>query len=560
MLQSLRIQNLALIDDAQIHFGEGLTVFTGESGSGKSTVLDALALLRGAARPRIQIRKASKSGLVEAEFRLLRDKNGGILNQALCGALDEAGLLSAIDLGEPLVLARRIEATGRTRSFIQGQTVTRTVLAAVASELLDLTGQAEAHRLRTTGAQLLALDQYGGLLGARAEVDDAVQLLRDQEAELEEVTHQLSEAQSRQDFLNFQIEELSCCDLNKLDERRARLCQLEETESVSVAFQEVLSGLKFGADPLLGRLEVIARQLPNDTKESGGAGDVTCDIESAIELLERACIVAEEIVSEGQSDGEERADLKKSLRAIDALAQKYRIDIEDLPRKTQALLDEKLRAEEAELRHSALMHAVTRSRAHAESLAESLHTARLGASKRLVRRLKKELQSVGLAGAVIEAHLCRGPLTQSGISHLDLGFSANPGHPPAPLARVASGGELGRVLLGFRLATDTPGSLLSFDEIDAGSGGRTAELIAAALRRASERSQILCVTHWPQVAAVADHHFSFQKLSEGSRTWVNIRAVKGEARVDELTRMLGGPEDGARGLASELVKVPASAA
>src|SRR5690606_8126306 len=159
MLQSLRIQNLALIDDAQIHFGEGLTVFTGESGSGKSTVLDALALLRGAARPRIQIRKASKSGLVEAEFRLLRDKNGDILNQALCGALDEAGLLSAIDLGEPLVLARRIEATGRTRSFIQGQTVPRTVLAAVASELLDLTGQAEAHRLRTTGAQLLALDQ-----------------------------------------------------------------------------------------------------------------------------------------------------------------------------------------------------------------------------------------------------------------------------------------------------------------------------------------------------------------------------------------------------------------
>jgi DNA repair protein RecN (Recombination protein N) len=282
MLQSLRIQNLALIDDAEIRFGEGLTVFTGESGSGKSTVLDAIALLRGAARPRIQIRKATKSGLAEAEFMLKRDENGRILNRTLGRALDEAGLLSAIDPGEPLVLARRIEPTGRTRSFIQGQTVTRTILAAVASELLDLTGQSEAHRLRTTGAQLLALDQYGGLLAARTEVEDAVQLLRNQESQLEEATRQFGEAQSRRDFLEFQIEELSCCDLDQLDERRARLAQLEEAESTSLAFQEALSDLKFGADSLLGRLEVIARLLPKDTKDSSGAAEVSCDIEAAI--------------------------------------------------------------------------------------------------------------------------------------------------------------------------------------------------------------------------------------------------------------------------------------
>lgn len=259
-------------------------------------------------------------------------------------------------------------------------------------------------------------------------------------------------------------------------------------------------------------------------------------------------------LADSERDRQEAEGLREEFSALWSLAQKHRIKVDELPARRAELegelasfsrLGDELEAARAE---------VQKARTEAQDLAESLHSARKKAARVLDRKMKKELTRVGLAGAHFETHLSRGDLTATGISHLDFGFSANPGHDPEPLSRVASGGELSRVLLCFRLATESEGAMLVFDEIDAGAGGKTAEKIATSLKRAGKAGQVLCVTHWPQVAGIADHQFSVNKHIEDGAAHTSVQEVSGEARLREISRMLGGAEETAREHASGLVK------
>jgi len=569
MLLSLKISNLALVQKVELSFKSGLTVLTGESGSGKSVVLDALALISGVNRPRLRARSGSSSGFAEAEFLPARNLDGQFAQEELTATLQEAGLLeSCLETEEPLVLARRLHASGRSRCFIQGQTVSRATLAAVGSQLLEICGQSEAHRLRSSAAQLLALDQFAGLGENRRDLEKLYKKLRSHEQDLEELSQQVAEAEIREDFLQFQLEELGQAQIADLAEQRERLIVLEAIKDKQEAHEESVNTLKLGEHAVLPQLQWLlcrlATSIDSPAQENHNAPpDKSHNAQSVIEQLHEAKEVLELVydnsaleLNQGERYEEELETIKNHLQEVDTLAAKHRITPEQLPLRKERIARDLYEAKEVHQRHNAL-HVKTK---HLRELllhhAETLHQARKDAALLWKKRLALELGRVGLAEALIETTLVRGQMTASGITQLEIGFSANLGHAPQPLARVASGGELSRILLCFRLATESPGALLTFDEIDAGAGGKTAEKIAQALLRAANKSQVLCVTHWAQVAALADHQLAVAKSTiEGSAS-TTIEPVVGDSRIEELSRMLGGAKLTARKHASELVLAP----
>ena len=560
MLSSLRIENLALIDSAQLNFCTGLSVLTGESGSGKSILLDALALVTGCSRPRIKTRTGAASGFVEAEFHPALDSDGQLSSLELKSALVEQGLFEACSSpGEPIILARRVDASGRTRCFIQGQTVTRAVLAHVGSCLIELCGQSEAHSLRTPAAQLAALDRFAHLGPRARRVSRLVQVFKQREAEEQRLELMSAEAERRRDFLEFQLNELDELDLSGLDERRARLEQLlEETASLPM-HRELIDELEETDHALVPRLRRLSSRLSNRLRVDprGLLSATVGQLDAVASSLDEVVRSSISFVSDFDRAQEEVAELEEQFSSLKNLARKHRISVEELPARRielKAELDACTELNESAQKARAQTEAARR---EAEAAAEDLHLARVGAARQLDSVICDELERVGLSGARFESRPKRVDLSVHGVTEVEFFFSANPGHEPEPLSRVASGGELSRVLLCFRLATESSGAMLVFDEIDAGAGGKTAEKIAQSLGRAAAAGQVLCVTHWPQVAGAADVQFSVTKQLIDGVARASVRIVSGEERVREISRMLGGAEETAREHACGLVRDPA---
>jgi len=562
MLSSLRIQNLALIDAAHLEFGAGLSVLTGESGSGKSILLDALALVTGASRPRLKVRSGCSSGFVEAEFLPSLDADGQLTSQELQAALLEHELLEAcLCPGEPIILARRIDAAGRSRCYIQGQTVTRAALTQVGCCLLELCGQSEAHNLRTGTAQLAALDRFAHLLRQQRQVSALVQELRQKEALELQLEGLCAEAERRRDFLEFQLSELKDMDLSDLSERSARLDELSSATASLGNHQELVSELEDGPHGILPRLKLLSARLGNGLRADPGGllSAAIADLDGAADLLWGAVRASKGTLSQSDRLREEAEQLKQQFSALRDAARKHRTTIDELPARRDELSAELVRCTELDRELQKARDETSLAREAARRAADQLHQARVRAAARLDKKMALELSRVGLCGAHFETCIREGELGITGTTQVEYAFSANPGHKPEPLSRVASGGELSRVLLCFRLATESSGAMLVFDEIDAGAGGQTAEKIAASLKRASESAQVLCVTHWPQVAGVADQHFSVNKQVSDGTTRSSVVAVSGEERVGEIGRMLGGATKTAREHASALVRASAAA-
>lgn len=546
MLESLFIKDIGLVKSARLDFQKGLSVLSGESGSGKSTVIDALALVSGAARSRLSARVGASSGFVEAEFRFQKNDDA---HATLSATLEKHGLWDERNgTADSLVLARRVEATGRTRCFIDGQTVSRAVLSEVSEHLLELCGQAEAHGLRTRHAQLLLLDRFSKTTSRRKGVEQLVKRLHEQEKQYADLCRRADEAERRKDFLEFQLLELEGINTDGAAEKRTRRDELRKSHKALSLYEDAVCELVGRKDGLIDTVCALSRRF-----EHAGS-PLAAELDQAAELLRNVEFSARKTVEASEDQEGELSELDAELDALDALARKHRISVSELKERELHLRAELAECVDLEMKRAELLEQITTLRAEAESAARTLHQARKKAAARLEKKLSEELSEVGLKGAILKTHLGEGPLGLTGITHLDIGFSANPGTPPEPLSRVASGGELSRVLLCFRLATESASALMIFDEIDAGAGGKTADKIAASLRRASEKSQVLCATHWAQVAAVADTQFAVEKLLTETTAEIRITPVQGEARVGEVSRMLGGAGEGARRHAVELVE------
>lgn len=547
MLQNLHIQKLALIDHAELSFGPGLNVLTGETGAGKSMIVDAVSLVLGGRASPDLVRTGAESALVEALFELQA-------NEAARQALEQLGLPA----GENLVLSREVHRNGRSASRINGRLANLGMLQKLAQHLVDMHGQYEHQSLLRPSTQLLALDTFGGpeLADVRAGYHQLYLRLRQLEERLQELAGDARDRARRLDLLRYEVDELERAALRSGEDReladRQRLmanrARLAESATGALHF---LYGGQAAAASLLGAARAAlsqgGRYDPALARLANTVEQVGYQVEAIIEDLRGYCRGLEFDPSSAQQV-EARLDLLARLK------RKYGDTVDDMLAYGARALQEMTRLEGAE--ELAVQVEAERSgvRRLAALAAQELSVRRRNAAAALDRLLEVELAEVGMAGTrfatafgyqehadgleVDGSGLAAGPW---GTDQVEFTLSPNPGEPLRGLAKVASGGELSRVMLALRtvLARADQVPTLIFDEIDAGIGGRTAAAVADKLACLAEDRQVLCVTHLAHIAARAGRHLLVEKHVEDNRTSSRLVVLKEAERPAELARMLG---------------------
>ncbi len=526
------MKNLLLIEEAEISPSPGLNVLTGETGAGKTVLAHALDLLLGG-RPRSGIvRPGAQEAIVEGTFEL---------PDALKGSLNE--LVDEDD--QELVLARQVKANGRTRALINGRTATVSDLRGTAESLLSFYGQHEHRRLTVAAAQLEILDAFcGEPQAARLErCREAHRRAAEAEARLEELRGLDGGRERELDLLRFELSEIEAASPSIEEEAElvAAQARLANIEALRRAAADVLQAVApddgEGASSLLAAAQAAAE----------GVGGTDGDLDRLGERLAAAALDAADIAADartyleglGGEPGElelvearlsEWDRLKRkhggSIEAVLAYAAEARQRCELLDGSTEAIagLEEDLRAAVAE---------------RAE-IAGELHRARAKAGAKLAGLVDTRLEALAMPGARFQVALSEREPGPDGSDTVEFLVAANPGVPAGPIREIASGGELSRVMLALLgLANDGSSATLVFDEVDAGIGGQTANAVAEQLRELSTGRQVICITHLPQVAALADGHFSIAKEVGGDGPLTTVSELKGDAVVGELVRMLG---------------------
>jgi DNA repair protein RecN (Recombination protein N) len=545
VIETLRIRDLAIVARAEIAFGPGLNVLTGETGAGKSIVLGAMALLAGARAAADAVREGAAEAVVEAVFRTERQPE-------LEAALRERGL-------EPedheLVVARSVGANGRSRAQVAGRLVPVSVLADLFAGRLEISSQHESQALRRPESHGLLLDAFAGLLPRRAQVERAVAELRALRLERSALEAEAAERARRQDFLGFQLGEIDAAglapgELEALGVEHARLAHAEELRSAAGAAAAALAGdpaqadLPAAADLVLAGargLEPLASLDPRLAALAERLRAAHAELADAARELER--------YGDGvEVDPGRRAAVEERLAELERLRRKYGRDEEEILARRRAIAAELGSIGGSEARASEL---AAREASLAEALAgeaSALSAGRAEAAVRLAREVEAALAALALPEARLEVALepvlaSDGlPCGPHGAETVALQLSANPGEAPRPLRRIASGGELSRVFLALKNALRRAESdmVLVFDEVDAGVGGRTADRVGAVLAELATEHQVLCITHLPQIAARASTHLRVAKRARGGRTLAEVACLAPEERVEELARMAGG--------------------
>jgi DNA repair protein RecN (Recombination protein N) len=549
VLLELRVENLLLIERAELRLAPALNVLTGETGTGKTVLAHALDLLLGGrARPGI-VRPGAAEAYVEGVFEL---------SEALRAALGERLPADA----EELVLARRVSAEGRTRAYLGGRAASVGDLREAAGELIAFYGQHEHRRLMLASAQLEILDAFSGAgqLERRAAVARVHARVRELERSLSELRERAGARDRELDLLEFELAEIEAAAPDEA-EHRALLAERERLRHIEALRAAALGAAEAAApEDGTGASALLA---------AGGAGlDGAAGVDPALDALaERWRALAYEAddlagelrrYAEGL-DAEPGAleAAEERLAVLDRLARKHGGTI-------AAVLQhaERCRARRAELAGAEVAlewatEALDAARAELLAGAAELQAARERAAPRLAAAVRERLDELAMPGATFEIELSEREPGPAGADAVEFVIAPNPGVPPGPLREIASGGELSRVMLALMGAADAGGAAtLVFDEVDAGIGGQTARAVGAQLRALAEGRQVLCITHLPQIASLAARHFSIEKdlATEPARTTVS--ALSGGAVVAELVRMLGADADdvAARRHAKELLK------
>jgi len=552
MLRELRIRNVAVIEAVAIPFEAGLNVLTGETGAGKSILVDALLLIRGARAQTDVIRTEADVATVEAVFDVEGDA-------AVAAVLEAAGL--AVEGGE-LVIRRELTRSGRHRAFVNDSPVTVSFLERLGDHLVDVHGQHEQQRLLEPSAQLDLLDRFGDVEALRARVGDLHHRFRAAETAVTELGRTVRDAAQREDVSRFQLSELDGARLRSGEEEELRTEQrrLQHAERFTAGLSEVTDTLRDDESSALGRLARATKLLRDLGRLDPAFAAPAESLDAAVAQVEEALLAIRELRAAVVFDPGRLEAIDDRLDALTRLKRKYGDSVEamltfreraaaDLDR--LARHDELLAAEEA--RAASL-------RAELLVLAGELGAVRSATATRLSGLVQKEVRALGMERAVFEVALDALPqdqLSARGLERAEFRFSANPGEDVRPLARVASGGELSRTMLALEVVLAAADRIptMVFDEVDAGIGGRTAGALAQKLTAVAERRQVLCVTHLAPIAAAAQHHVRVAKSVRAGRTRATVGTLKAEERVEEIARMLGGdpPTAAALGHARELL-------
>ncbi len=536
MLRELRIRNLAIIESIAVPYGPGLNVLTGETGAGKSILIDAILLVRGGRAQADIIRTDAESATVEAVFDL---------TTAAAAVLAEAGVAASAD--EPLVVRREINRSGRHRAFVNDSPVTVGLLERLGDELVEVHGQHEHQRLLAAQAQLDLLDRFGSAEELRARVEDLHGKYRAAMDATDKMRGAERDRAQREDLLRFQLSELDAARLRPGEEEELRVerRRLQHAERFAAALDEVGTLLRDDGDAAMARLARAARVLRDVGRLDPAFAAPAEGIDAALAQVEEALIAVRELRDALVFDPGRLEAVDDRLEAITRLKRKYGDTEEAMLAVRDAAAAELERLERHEELFSAEERRLTELRAELAAAAAALSGRRRRAATRLEAEAQRELRSLGMQRVRFEVAVERLPeneISARGADRVELRFSANPGEEVRPLARIASGGELSRTMLALTTvlsaADGAPGMI--FDEIDAGVGGSAAAVVADKLARAAAARQVLCVTHLAAVAARASTHVVVSKMVRAGRTRAAVSVVDGEARVAEVARMLGG--------------------
>ncbi len=536
MLQHIQVRDLVIVRELSLELGPGMTALTGETGAGKSILIDALGLVLGNKANKNMIRNGRDQAEINAEFDL---GDAPEIKQWLQdNALDSEG---------ECIVRRILVRQGRSRSFINNRPVPATLLAELGSRLVSIHGQHEHQLLVKHGAQRDLLDAYAGHGQLVAKMCETYKEYRLKQQQLQELQRQSLDRAQRLDYLQFQIDELRQLQLQagELDELAVKQRQLAHADQLGNDLAELIQLLfddEHGIQSRLAHACVQLEQLVNLDKQ----------LQPATELLDSARIQAEEAssllqnaASHIESNPQLLTEIDQRLGEIHELARKHRIPAKELPELLDKLSREQDGLENADITLAQLEQEVRDLEKSSLAAAKKLTRSRTRASVRLGKTIAKSMQQLGLEGGIFalditplpEAQLCA-----NGADRVTFLVSTNPGQPLAPLARVASGGELSRISLAIQVATANCGKIptMIFDEVDAGIGGATAETVGKLLRQLGTQNQVLCVTHLPQVASQANRHLQVSKSTNGKTTQTRIITLDKEQRVEEIARMLGG--------------------
>ena len=554
MLTELRISNFAVIEHLSLEFPGGFQVLTGETGAGKSILVDAITLLVGGRASADQIRTDAEEAVLEAAFSLTAA--GQVADR-----LRDAGLLGPDDTD--LIIRRVLSRAGRHRIYLNGNLTPLHVLQTLAGTLIDIHGQHEQQSLLSSQAQLDMLDAFGHLKELRGEYARQHEQWRTRQRELEEAIQSSADRSHREEMLRFQQRELEEADVQPGEEdalttERHRLTHAQRLGELSQGAYESLYG---GDAALLGGLGGVGDRL----KELGTIDPETrewaslCDA-AAVNLRELAQRLRD--YRQGlEHDPDRLAVVDERLDRLHRLKKKYGGSLESVRSRAKELQQEIEEIAASDTRVAALRTQVTEGCAHVNTLADRLSEGRARAARRLETRVKEELAALRMDHTQFQITVSADPtesaLGPAGRDRVEYLLSANRGEPVQPLARVASGGELSRVMLAIKtvLAETDRVPVLIFDEVDSGIGGAVAAVMGQRLRALAEYHQVFCLTHLPQIASQAGTHFVVEKGLIKNRTVTRVRRLDQGGRREEIARMLAGlaVTKAARATAAEMI-------
>jgi len=557
MLLEIRARNFAVIDSVAVSFQPGLNVLTGETGAGKSMLLDAILLVRGARAQTDVIRTDTETATVEAVFEV--GPRG-----AAAAVLDEAGL--GLEQGQ-VVVRRELTRSGRHRAFVNDSPVTVGLLERLGDHLVEIHGQHEHQRLLEPARQLDLLDRFADAEELRDRVGDLFTKHRAAGAELERARAAERDRAQREDLLRLQLSELDAARLRvgEEDELRLERRRLQHAERLSSGLAEAAGLLNDEDSSAMSRLHRAARLLRDLARLDPSFGGPADSVDGAGALVEDALAAIRSLRDDITMAPGRLETVDDRLDVLTRLKRKYG----DTEAAMLAFREDAARELERLGRHEAILaeheRALGELEAELSGAAHELSKRRQDAADRFAAQAARELRQLGMERARFEIAVTRGALAEidpRGLDRIELRLSTNPGEDVRPLARIASGGELSRTMLALKaiLARADRVPTMIFDEVDAGIGGRVAAVVAQKLAAAAEGRQVLCVTHLAPIAARAAHHVRVAKSVRGGRTRVSAEIVTGDARVEEIARMVAGDRvtDTARGHARELLGRPAS--
>lgn len=568
MLTNLSIRDVVLIEALDLSLHAGFTALTGETGAGKSILLDSLGLALGERANAGLVRAGAQEARVTASFDIPQ-------THTAYDVLKEQGIPA--EPGEPLMLRRIVSKEGRSRAWINDQPVGITLMRRVAVSLVEIQGQHEQMGLADSSTHRGLLDAYGvssSLLKDVAGTFDSWQTLS---RDLEAARKSLHEAAREEEWLRHTVEELSTLNPQAGEEeqlavQRHSLQQSERRgEAIAAALSELTPRDRRNSGPaaaLRGASRALQRLLPAPTAEKNAIDPLetrTNEALNALESAENALAEAENLLSRLADDSEANPrlleEIEERLFALRAAARKHDVTVDDLPTFLADLSARLTALETGATQLDALEQAVKEARAQYEQAATRLSAAREKAARKMEQAVTRELKPIKLDKARFFAQIQ--PLTpenwsRQGMEQVMFLIAANPGQPPGPLAKVASGGELSRLMLALKLVLAGQSGIgtLVFDEIDAGVGGATAAAIGERLHRLARTVQVLAVTHSPQVAASADAHLRIGKIVRDGQTATHAAPLSHAERQEEIARMLAGDviTDAARAAAASLLK------